>query len=72
MENTGKRNPEKHLQPATRAVFCIGIPEGFTSVSMLIEAIEAFVASRNQNASRFEWTKAEVHQQMERLLLSFT
>jgi hypothetical protein len=35
----------------------------FTSVSMLIEAIEAFVASWNQDASPFEWTKAEVHQQ---------
>jgi hypothetical protein len=35
----------------------------FTSVSTLIEAIEAFVASWNQDASPFEWTKAEVHQQ---------
>src|SRR6266446_6720913 len=35
----------------------------FTSVRMLIEAIEAFVASWNQNAAPFEWTKAEVHQQ---------
>ena len=35
----------------------------FTSVGMLIEAIEAFVASWNQDASPFEWTKAEVHQQ---------
>ena len=35
----------------------------FTSVSALIEAIEAFVASWNQDASPFEWTKAEVHQQ---------
>jgi hypothetical protein len=26
---------------------------------MLIEAIEAFVASWNQNAAPFEWTKAE-------------
>jgi len=33
---------------------------------MLIEAIEAFVAAWNQNASPFEWTKAEVHQQMKR------
>jgi len=30
---------------------------------MLIEAIEAFVARWNQDASPFEWTKAEVHQQ---------
>jgi len=28
----------------------------FTSVGMLIEAIEAFVASWNQDASPFEWT----------------
>ena len=35
----------------------------FTSVRMLIEAIEAFVASWNQHAAPFEWTKAEVHQQ---------
>jgi len=39
----------------------------FTSVRMLIEAIEAFVASWNQNAAPFEWTKADVHpQQMKR------
>jgi len=35
----------------------------FTSVRMLVEAIEAFVASWNQKATPFEWTKAEVHQQ---------
>ena len=35
----------------------------FTSVGMLIEAIEAFVAGWNQDASPFEWTKAEVYQQ---------
>jgi transposase len=35
----------------------------FTSVRMLIEAIESFVASWNKNAAPFEWTKAEVHQQ---------
>jgi transposase len=35
----------------------------FTSVRMLVEAIEAFVASWNQKAAPFEWTKAEVHQQ---------
>jgi transposase len=35
----------------------------FTSVHMLVEAIEAFVASWNQKAAPFEWTKAEVHQQ---------
>jgi len=29
----------------------------------VIEAIEAFVASWNQDVSPFEWTKAEVHQQ---------
>ena len=39
----------------------------FTSVRLLIEAIEAFVASWNQNAAPFEWTKADVHpQQMKR------
>jgi transposase len=35
----------------------------FTSIRLLIEAIEAFIASRNENAAPFEWTKAEVHQQ---------
>jgi hypothetical protein len=35
----------------------------FTSVRRLVEAIEAFVASWNQKAAPFEWTKAEVHQQ---------
>jgi transposase len=35
----------------------------FTSVRMLVEAIEAFVTSWNQKAAPFEWTKAEVHQQ---------
>jgi transposase len=35
----------------------------FTSVKMLIEAIETFVASWNQHATPFEWTKEEVHQQ---------
>ena len=35
----------------------------FTSVKMLIEAIQSFVASWNQHASPFEWTKEEVHQQ---------
>ena len=35
----------------------------FTSVRMLIQAIEAFIASWNQNASPFEWTKQEVKQQ---------
>ena len=35
----------------------------FTSVRMLVEAIEGFVASRNQKGAPFEWTKAEVHQQ---------
>jgi transposase len=35
----------------------------FTSVSMLIQAIEAFVASWNEDASPFEWTKTEVLQQ---------
>jgi len=34
----------------------------FTSVKMLIEAIEAFIASWNQYATPFEWTKEEVHQ----------
>ena len=35
----------------------------FTSVRMLIQAIEAFIASWNQNAAPFEWTKKEVKQQ---------
>ena len=35
----------------------------FTSVAMLIKAIEAFIANWNQNAAPFEWTKPEVHQQ---------
>jgi hypothetical protein len=35
----------------------------FTSVRMLIQAIEAFIASWNQNAAPFEWTKHEVRQQ---------
>ena len=35
----------------------------FTSVKMLIEAIETFVANWNQHATPFEWTKEEVHQQ---------
>jgi len=30
---------------------------------MLIQAIEAFIASWNQNAAPFEWTKHEVRQQ---------
>jgi hypothetical protein len=47
-------------QFATRSTLQGG---NFTSVRMLIEAIEAFVASWNQNAAPFEWTKAEVHQQ---------
>jgi transposase len=35
----------------------------FTSVRMLVQTIEAFIASWNQNAAPFEWTKKEVHQQ---------
>src|SRR6478672_11082016 len=35
----------------------------FTSVRMLVQAIEAFIASWNQNADPIEWTKKEVHQQ---------
>src|ERR1700730_3880251 len=35
----------------------------FTSVRMLVQAIEAFIESWNQNAAPFEWTKHEVHQQ---------
>ena len=35
----------------------------FTSVKMLIEAIETFIARWNQHATPFEWTKEEVHQQ---------
>ena len=30
---------------------------------MLVQAIEAFIESWNQNAAPFEWTKHEVHQQ---------
>jgi hypothetical protein len=30
---------------------------------MLVQAIEAFIASWNQNAAPFEWTKQEVNQQ---------
>src|SRR6202795_2742768 len=33
----------------------------FTSVRMLIQAIEAFIDSWNQDAAPFEWTKREVH-----------
>jgi hypothetical protein len=35
----------------------------FTSANMLIEAIQTFIASWNQYATSFEWTKEEVHQQ---------
>ena len=35
----------------------------FTSVRMLVQAIEAFIESWNQKAAPFEWTKHEVHQQ---------
>ena len=35
----------------------------FTSVEMLIKAIEAFIAKWNDNAAPFEWTKREVHRQ---------
>jgi transposase len=35
----------------------------FTSVRMLVEAIEAFIGRWNQNAAPFQWTKHEVHQQ---------
>jgi hypothetical protein len=35
----------------------------FTSVRMLIPAIEALIESWNQKAAPFEWTKHEVHQQ---------
>src|SRR5215470_6306878 len=35
----------------------------FTSVRMLVQAIEAFIGRWNQNAAPFEWTKHEVHQQ---------
>jgi hypothetical protein len=65
------------MQPQKTAVVCIRQPAkmksilsrstlqgaNFTSVRMLIEAIEAFVACWNQNAAPFEWTKAEVRQQ---------
>ena len=30
---------------------------------MLIKAIETFIAGWNQNATPFEWTKQEAHQQ---------
>jgi hypothetical protein len=63
------------MQPQKTAVVCIHQPAkmksilsrstlqgaNFTSVRMLIEAIEAFVASWNQNAAPFEWTKAVTH-----------
>jgi transposase len=35
----------------------------FTSVKMLLKAIEAFIAKWNQDATPFEWTKGEVRQQ---------
>ena len=35
----------------------------FTSVKMLIDAIEVFTARWNEHAIPFEWTKEEVHQQ---------
>jgi transposase len=35
----------------------------FTSVRMLVQAIEAFIVGWNQKAAPFEWTKKEVHQQ---------
>ena len=35
----------------------------FTSVQMLVQAIEAFIVGWNQKAAPFEWTKKEVHQQ---------
>jgi transposase len=35
----------------------------FTSVRMLVQAMEAFIGRWNQNAAPFEWTKHEVHQQ---------
>src|SRR5215469_182976 len=35
----------------------------FTSVKMLIDAIETFIARWNEHAIPFEWTKEEVHQQ---------
>src|SRR5215475_4995143 len=43
----------------------------FTSVRMLVEAIEAFVTSWNQKAAPFEWTKAEVHQQQMKRYYSY-
>ena len=35
----------------------------FTSVKMLIQAIQTFIARWNEHATPFEWTKEEVHQQ---------
>ena len=35
----------------------------FTSVRMLVQAMEAFIGHWNQNAAPFEWTKHEVQQQ---------
>jgi transposase len=35
----------------------------FTSVKMLIDAIQAFIVRWNEHAIPFEWTKEEVHQQ---------
>jgi hypothetical protein len=57
-------NPQLMAQPGFECWFSIlsrSSVQGasFTSVRMLIEAIEAFVASWNQNAALFEWAKAE-------------
>jgi len=36
--------------------------ESFKSVAELIAHIDAFIASYNQNARPFVWTKSKVHQ----------
>jgi hypothetical protein len=51
------------IQALERARGWIRLPNGRALIRMLIEAIEAFVASWNRNAAPFEWTKAELHQQ---------
>src|SRR5208282_1225753 len=61
--------PERHVWSSTatfrRSILSRSALQGasFTSVEMLIKAIEAFIAKWNQNAAPFEWTKREVHQQ---------
>ena len=58
--NAGSRSGRKStlaisLQPFRLWVGC--------HITSLLQAIEAFIASWNQNAAPFEWTKQEVNQQ---------